>query len=125
MNFLNRKKGVGPWQSALLATTWLAVFFVFSSILWRSGHAEWAFLLCFLAVWVLLSVSWSNVSYAEETGSILASIVDRNFEDVYEKIDHLEHELAEIRPQFGPPGLQRGAEQKRLPWKAGNSVESR
>jgi hypothetical protein len=125
MKTFSPKRGVRPWQNALLATTGLAVFFVLSSLLWRSGHAEWAFLLLFLAIWVLLAVSWSNVSFAEESGSILASIVDRNFEDMDERIAHMERELAAVRQWLVSISLQHEPEQKRPPWKVGKSGETR
>ena len=62
-----------------------------------TGLQEWAFLLAFLAVWALISVSWSNVDFTEESSHILADIVDRNFQGMSERIEQLEHELAELR----------------------------
>ena len=86
-----------PWRNALMATTGLAVFFIFASSLWQSGHHEWAFLLFFLAVWVLISISWSNIRFAEESGTILAGIVDRNFESLQRKVERLEEQLEKLR----------------------------
>lgn len=62
-----------------------------------TGLQEWAFLLIFLAVWALISVSWSNVEFTEESGHILADIVDQNFERMSERIKLLEQELEELR----------------------------
>jgi hypothetical protein len=88
-----------PWRNALVATTALSVIFAVSSVLWNSGHPEWAFLLFFLAIWTLISVSWSNIRFAEESGSILAGIVDRNFVHLYAKVERLEEELTALREQ--------------------------
>ena len=83
-----------PWRDALVATTGLSVFVLASSMLWNSGHQEWAFALTFVAIWLLLFISWSNIDFAEESGSILASIVDHNFDQMSERIDQLEQALA-------------------------------
>ena len=83
-----------PWRDALIATTGLSVFILASSMLWNSGHQEWAFALAFVAIWLLLFISWSNIDFAEESGSILATIVDHNFDQMSERIDQLEQALA-------------------------------
>ena len=96
----NRVRGrKRPWRNALVATTGLSVFFLVATLLWNSGHQQWAFALFFLAVWVLISVSWSNMDFMEQSGSILARIVDHNFRDLHEKVDLLEKELDEIKAQ--------------------------
>jgi hypothetical protein len=94
----NRKQ---PWRDALIATTGLSVFILASSLLWNSGHQEWAFALAFVAIWCLLSISWSNIDFAEESGSILARIVDHNFHQMNERIEQLEQELVTIRGLAG------------------------
>lgn len=86
-----------PWRNALIATTWLSVMFVLATLVWNSGHAQWAFLLGFVAVWLLLSVSWSNVHFTEESSSILAKIVDQNFTQMHERVERLERELARFQ----------------------------
>jgi hypothetical protein len=86
-----------PWRDALIATTGLSVFILASTLLWNSGHPEWAFALAFVAIWLLLSISWSNIDFTEESGSILASIVDHNFHQMNERIEQLEQELASAR----------------------------
>ena len=88
-----------PWRDALIATTGLSVFTVAGSLLWTSGHPEWAFALAFVAIWLLISISWSNIDFTEESGSILARIVDHNLGQVHERIEELEKELARIREQ--------------------------
>ena len=90
----NRKQ---PWRDALIATTGLSVFILASTLLWNSGHPEWAFALAFVAVWLLISISWSNIDFTEESGSILARIVDHNFHQMNERIEQLEQDLASVR----------------------------
>ena len=86
-----------PWRNGLIVTTGLSLFSVLASILWNAGHAEWAFVLAFLAVWLLISLFWSNDEFNEESGSILARIVDHNFDQMHERLEYLERELDEIR----------------------------
>ena len=90
---LNRKK---PWLNGLVTTTILAVFFVVASQLWAEGLQEWAFAVFFSGLWLLISVIWSNASYSEESGLILADIVDHNFRKVSDRIDRLERQLSTI-----------------------------
>ena len=90
----NRKQ---PWRDALIATTGLSVFILASTLLWNSGHPEWAFALAFVAIWLLLSISWSNIDFTEESGTILARIVDHNFHQMNERIEQLEQDLASVR----------------------------
>ena len=90
----NRKQ---PWRDALIATTGLSVFILASTMLWSSGHPEWAFALAFVAIWLLISISWSNIDFTEESGSILARIVDCNFHQMNERIERLEQDLAAVR----------------------------
>ena len=90
----NRKQ---PWRDALIATTGLSVFILASTMLWSSGHPEWAFALAFVAIWLLLSISWSNIDFTEESGSILARIVDHNFHQMNERIEQLEQDLEAVR----------------------------
>ena len=90
----NRKR---PWRDALIATTGLSVFILASTMLWSSGRPEWAFALAFVAIWLLISISWSNIDFTEESGSILARIVDHNFQQMHERIEQLEQDLAAVR----------------------------
>jgi hypothetical protein len=91
------RKKINPWQSGMLATCALAAIFFASSLLWQQGHPQWAFVLSFSVVWVLISISWSNVDYAETSGSILANIVDHNFDQVHDRLEQLEKEVEQLR----------------------------
>ncbi len=86
-----------PWRNGLIVTTGLSLFTVLASILWGAGHAEWAFVLAFLTIWLLTSLFWSNDEFNEESGSILARIVDHNFDQMHERLERLEQELDQIR----------------------------
>ena len=94
MKVFHRKQS---WRDALIATTGLSVFIIASTLLWNSGHPEWAFILAFVAIWLLISISWSNIDFTEESGSILARIVDHNFHQMNERIEQLEQDLAAVR----------------------------
>ena len=86
-----------PWQTGLLATSGLAAVIFSASLLWQDGHPQWAFLLAFVAVWSLISISWANVDFAERSGTILARIVDHNFGQMHERLLELEREVEELR----------------------------
>jgi hypothetical protein len=86
-----------PWRDALIVTTGFSVFILASSVLWSSGHQEWAFALAFFATWLLISISWSIIDFTEESGSILARIMDHNFQQMSERIEQLEQDLATAR----------------------------
>ena len=101
MNGFRIFKHKQPWRDALIASTGLSVFVLAASGLWTSGHHEWAFVLVFAAIWLLLSISWSNVDFAEKSGVILASVMDHNFSQLHEEIERLEQELAEVRARQG------------------------
>jgi len=90
-----------PWRDALIASTGLSVFVLIASVLWSSGHHEWAFVVVFTATWLLLSISWSNVDFTEKTGALLASVVDHNFQQMHEQLEQLENELAEVKSRLG------------------------
>ena len=97
------RKKTNAWKSGLLATSGMAATFFAAKLLWLEGYPEWAFMLAFAAVWVLISISWSNIDYAEESGCILADIVDRNFDHVHERIERLENELHRLKAETGEP----------------------
>lgn len=92
-----------PWRDALIASTGFSVFFLAASLLWSSGQPEWAFVLVFVALWLLLSISWSNVDFTEKSGTILAGVMDHNFHLVNEQLEKLEKELAELRSKIDIP----------------------
>ena len=91
------RKKMNAWQSGLLATSALAAVFFIASLLWQQGLPHWAFVLAFAVVWVLISISWANADYLDESGSILARIVDQNFDHMHERVHLLERELEELR----------------------------
>ncbi len=86
-----------PWRNGLIVTTGLSLFTVLASILWGAGHAEWAFVLAFFTIWLLTSLFWSNDEFNEESGSILARIVDHNFDQLHDRMEQLEQVLVQIR----------------------------
>lgn len=91
------------WTSGLLATSGLAAVLFSATLLWQDGHPQWAFLLSFTAVWALISVSWSNVDFAERSGTVLARIVDHNFGQMHERMLELEQEVQELRTVVDQP----------------------
>ena len=91
-----------PWRDALIATTGLSVFMLAATLLWQSGQPEWAFALSFLGVWLLISISWSNIDFTEQTGTLLARIMDRNFDQMHQRVEQLEEELTGLREFLGP-----------------------
>lgn len=101
------KRKFGPWQRSLLATSALSAAFVATSMLWQLGHPEWGFLLAFVAVWVTLSIAWSDVDFTEASGLLLAQIVDQNIEHLHDRIELLERELDALRD--APDGLRKRA----------------
>lgn len=86
-----------PWRDALIATTGLSVFILAATLLWNSGYPEWAFALSFLSVWVLISISWSNIDFTEQSGTILARIMDKNFLQMHDRIEQLEEEISRLQ----------------------------
>ena len=103
---MNRKR-LQTWQSALLATSGLAALLFASAQLWQLGYPQWAFVLAFTATWALITISWSNVEYTENSGSILARIMDHNFNQLHDRVEELEKELERLRAEL--PGFGRKA----------------
>ena len=97
------RKKANAWKNGLLATSGMAATVFAAKLLWLHGYPEWAFVLAFAAVWVMISLSWSNIDYAEESGYILARIVDRNFDHVHDRIEQLENELERLKAGSGEP----------------------
>jgi len=90
------QKRMNAWQSGLLATSALAATLFASSQLWHQGHPQWAFLLAFAAVWALISISWASIDFSEKSGTMLAHVVDHNFEGMHERLEYLEKELERL-----------------------------
>ena len=84
-----------PWRNGLIVTTGLSLSLFAATELWNVGAAEWAFVLAFIAVWLLLSLLWSNDDYIEESNVVLADIVDQNFEAMHERLQKLENEMGQ------------------------------
>lgn len=90
---------LGPWRRSLLATCALSAAVVAASLLWQSGSPQWAFVLVFATVWVTLSLAWSDVDYSDQSGVVLARIVDHNFDRVHERLEELERQLDVLRTE--------------------------
>ncbi len=93
MNDLKVFKRKQPWRDAFIATTGYIALLFLSYLLWTSSYEEWAFVLAFFATWVLLAISWSNIDFTEKSGSLLAEIMDHNFEQMHSRIAQLEESL--------------------------------
>ena len=102
------QKKMKAWQSGLLATAALAATFFAATLLWQQGQPQWAFLLAFAAVWVLVSISWANVDFSERSGTLLARVVDHNFEQMHERLEELEKEVEQLRAER-PEKLRRAS----------------
>jgi hypothetical protein len=83
------------WRHGFFAATGLSLFAVLSSMLWEAGYPEWAFVLSFLVLWILLTLFWSNDDFNEESGLILAQIVDENLEDIHHRLQEIEEKVAD------------------------------
>ena len=92
-----RQTGLSAWHGGLLATSTLALVFFAALFSWRQGHTEWAFILAFAGVWSLVSVILSAVRFTEQSGLVLARIVDENFENLHQRISELEEEVSSLR----------------------------
>lgn len=104
MNNIRIFKRKQPWRDALIATTGLSLFTLAATLLWKSGHPEWSFVLSFMSVWVLLFISWSNIDFTEQSDSILASIMDHNFDQMHNRVEQLEEELSRLGQLLGSAG---------------------
>jgi hypothetical protein len=82
-----------PWRRGLIATTGLTLLLFGAIQLWNSGWAEWAFVVSFVTIWLLVSVLWSNDDYIEESTVVLADIMDQNFEALHERLKKIEQEI--------------------------------
>jgi hypothetical protein len=104
------------WQTALLATSGLAALLFAAGQVWAAGYPQWGFLLAFAGIWALITVSWSNVDYTEESGIILADIMDCNFKQLHERIGQLEAEIQGLlEKQAGKAARETPAEFEKSP----------
>jgi len=98
---MNKLKLRSPWRNGLIIATGLSALVFISSLLWQAGHAEWGFVLLFGTLWLLISLLLANDGFNEESGVILARILDHNVDHLHERIRQLEQELA-TRNDGGP-----------------------
>jgi hypothetical protein len=83
-----------PWRNGLIVATGLSSLVFASSLLWQAGQAEWGFVLLFGTAWLLISLLLANDGFNEESGVLLAGILDDNIDHLHERIRQLEQELA-------------------------------
>jgi len=89
-----------PWGSGLLLSTALAVLLVPANVLWQAGFPEWAFVLLFGAVWASFSLCLANDRFIEESGLILAQVLDESNDRLLCRIHRLEQELANLNDRL-------------------------
>ena len=82
-----------PWRSGLIISTMLSSLVFCATLLWQAGYAQWAFLLLFVAMWLMISLFLINEEFNEESGLILASVLDDNVDQLLDRIHHLEQKL--------------------------------
>ncbi len=97
-----------PWRNGLIIATGLSALVFASSLLWQAGQAKWGFVLLFGSLWLLISLLLANDGFNEESGVILAKILDDNVDHLHERIRQLEQELA-MRNDGGPFNTQAAA----------------
>jgi hypothetical protein len=83
-----------PWRNGLIIATGLSALVFAASLLWQAGQAEWGFVLLFGSSWLLISLLLANDGFNEESGVLLARILDDNIDHLHERIRQLEQELA-------------------------------
>jgi len=83
-----------PWRSGLIVATMLSVLFFLASLLWQAGYAQWGFVLLFGALWLFAGLFLANDEFNEESGLILAGVVDENVDHLLERIHNLENALS-------------------------------
>lgn len=83
-----------PWRDGLIIATGLSALAFTSSLLWQAGQAKWGFVLLFGAAWLVISLFLANDEFNEESGVILARVLDENVDHLLERILQLEQELA-------------------------------
>lgn len=83
-----------PWRTGLVISTLLTALFFCASMMWQAGYAQWAFALAFVALWALVSLLLVNDEFNENSGLLLAGIIDENVDHLLERIQQLEQKLA-------------------------------
>lgn len=90
-----------PWRDSLIIATGLSALVFVSSLLWQAGRAEWGFVLLFCTAWLVISLFLANDGFNEESGVLLARVLDQNVDHLHQRIHQLEQELA-TRNDSGP-----------------------
>jgi hypothetical protein len=93
---MRRLQKQNPWQAGLITATALSLVTFCAALLNQTGYAEWAFLLMFAAIWCLVSLFWANDSFNEESGFLLAGVMDENMSYVHQRLGQLESELEKM-----------------------------
>ncbi|MGH8034565.1 MAG: hypothetical protein ACREO9_05015 [Lysobacterales bacterium] len=83
-----------PWSGSLLWSTVLSALVFAGSMVWHAGFPQWAFLLFFGALWVFLTLCLANDRFNEQSGLILARVLDENVDHLLDRIGQLERTLA-------------------------------
>ena len=94
MDFFIKRKLRTPWRDGLIIATGLSALAFAASLLWQSGQAEWGFVLMFGTTWLLISLLLINDGFNEESGLMLARLLDHNVDHLLARVDHLEKALA-------------------------------
>jgi hypothetical protein len=85
-----------PWSGGLLWSTLLSGLAVAGSMLWHAGFLQWAFMLFFATLWVFLTVCLANDRFNEQSGLILARLLDENVGHLLDRIRELEETVARM-----------------------------
>ena len=85
-----------PWKGGLVLATLLSALTVLASLFWQAGYPQWAFLVLFAVLWLFAGVCLANDRFNEESGLILARVLDENMDQVQERIHRLQEQLAAI-----------------------------
>jgi thiol:disulfide interchange protein len=94
VDIMTKLKPGNPWRNSLIIATGLNALAFAAYLLWQAGQAEWGFALLFGVSWVLISLLLSNDNFNEESGVILAGILDENVDHLQARIEQLERALS-------------------------------
>jgi hypothetical protein len=93
---MQKIKVQNPWRSGLIVATTLCALIFLASLLWQAGYQHWAFVLLFCSLWLLTGLFLSNDGFNEESGLILASVLDENVDYLLDRIQKLENTLSNL-----------------------------
>jgi hypothetical protein len=94
VDILIKRKLRTPWHDGLIIATGLNAVVFAATLLWQAGFAEWGFVLLFGTSWLLISLFLLNDGFNEESGVMLARLLDHTVDQLLERIDQLEQALA-------------------------------